>query len=102
MDANELREALAALLEKLEGSEPSAQSGTTVTITDCVEKNDVTLDLESIIAGTVIMVGVGEYMSLTDESWIKYDGEKISSKTLASRIRSAQNGGVAVVRAHRG
>lgn len=102
MDANELREALAALLEKLEDNEPSTQSGTTVTITDCVEKNDVTLDLESIIAGTVIVVGVGEYMSLTDESWIKYDGEKISSKTLASRIRSAQNGGVGVVRAHRG
>ena len=102
MDTNELREALAGLLEKLEDSEPSTQSGTTVTITDCVERNDVTLELESVIAGTLIMVGLGEYMSLTDGSWIKYDGEKISSETLALRIRSSQNGGIGVVRAHRG
>ena len=101
MDTNELREALAALLEKLGGDESPAQSGTRVTITDH-DGCDATLDLACVTSGTLVTLGVGEYMNLTDGSWIKYDGEKVSSEAFASRIRDMQNGGGTVVCVHRG
>lgn len=101
MDTNELREALTALLEKLGGDESPAQSGTRVTITD-YDGRDAILDLACVTAGTLVTLGVGEYMNLMDDSWIKYDGEKVSSEALASRIRDMQNGGGAVVLIHRG
>ena len=101
MDANELREALIAILDKLEDSEPSTQSETTVTITDH-DGRDATLDLARATPGTLVMLGVGEYMNLMDDSWIKYDGEKVSSEALASGIRGMQNNGETVVCVHRG
>ena len=102
MDTNELREALTALLEKLDGDESPAQSDTKVTITDH-DGRDITLDLACITAGTLVTLGVGEYLNLMDDSWIKYDGEKVSSEVLASRIRDMQNNDDGtVVLVHRG
>lgn len=101
MDTNELREALTALLEKLGDDETSSRSDAKVTITDSDGRN-VTLDLACVTAGTLVMLGVGEYMNLMDDSWIKYDGEKVSSEDLASRIRNMQNGGGVVACVHRG
>lgn len=101
MDTNEVREALAALLEKLGGDESPAQSGTRVTITDH-DGCDATLDLACVTSGTLVTLGVGEYMNLMDGSWIKYDGEKVSSEALASRIRETQDDGLPVTLIHMG
>lgn len=101
MNTNEVREVLIALLEKLGGDESPAQSGTKVTVTDH-DGRDVTLDLACVTSGTLVMLDVGEYMNLMDGSWIKFDGEKVSSEALASRIRDLQNGGGTVVCVHRG
>lgn len=101
MDTNEVREALTALLEKLGGNESPAQSGTKVTVRNH-DGRDATLDLACVTAGTLVTLGVGEYMNLMDDSWIKYDGEKVSSEALASRIRDMQNGGGIVACVHRG
>lgn len=101
MDTNELREALTAFLEKLGNNETSAQSDTVVTIKD-YDGNNVTLDLAGATAGTLVVVGLGEHMCLMDDSWIKYDGEKVSSEELASRIRDMQNGARATILVHRG
>lgn len=101
MDTNEIREALTALLEKLGDNESPAPVGTTVTLTD-PDGSDVTLDLESAGAGTLIVLGLGEYMKIIGGSWIKYDEEKLSPEALASRIRDMQNGGRATILVHRG
>jgi hypothetical protein len=99
VDTNEVREALTALLEKLGGNESPAQSGTKVTVTDR-DGRDVTLDLACVTAGTLVTLGVGEYMNLMDDSWIKYDGEKVSSEALASRIREAQKDDLSTILVH--
>lgn len=101
MDTNDIREALTALLEKLGGDESSAPVDTMVTLTDPDGRN-VPLDLALATSGTLVVVGLGEHMCLMDDSWIKYDGEKVSSEELASRIRDMQNGGRATILVHRG
>lgn len=101
MNTNELREALVALLEKLGDNETSSRSDTEVTITE-PDGRDVSLNLAVATSGTLVTVGAGEYMLLMDDSWIKYDGEKVSSEELASRIRDMQNVGRTVVCVHRG
>jgi len=92
MNTSELREALAAILEKLDDGEPQSESGTVVTIEDLDEtKRDV--DLWAIVAGTLVKVCSAEYMKIMGEGWVKYTGDTISSEELADKVRAAQRCG---------
>jgi hypothetical protein len=87
MDISELREALTAILEKLDSGSSQSESETVVTFenADGAKEN---LDLWTLTAGALVKVCGAEYMKILPGEWVKYTGEKLSSEELANRARN--------------
>lgn len=108
MPTNEMREfitgLIASLTEKLDDlGAPEARAPLTNEVTLLTpEENEKRFDLGSAPLGTVVQIGVAEYMFLVGENWIKYTGEKFSTEEFAELIRDEQREGADVRLVHVG
>lgn len=89
MDARELRQAFAEVLEKLDSGELRITPSTQVTLEN-IAGESVSINLRNVAFGTLIQVYNVEYMKVANGTWVKYDGLVWSSENLAEAIREEQ------------
>jgi hypothetical protein len=89
MDARELRQAFAEVLEKLDSGELRITPSTQVTLEN-IAGESVSINLRNVAFGTLIQVYNAEYMKVANGTWVKYDGLVWSSENLAEAIREEQ------------
>jgi len=108
MPTNEMRDfitgLIASLMENLGDLDaPEAPAPLTNKVTLLVpEGGEKPFDLDMASLGTVVRIGVAEYMFLVGENWIKYTGDKYSTEAFAELIRDEQAEGADVRLVHVG
>lgn len=108
MPTNEMREfitgLIASLMEKLDDLDaPEAPAPLTNKVTLLMpEGGEKPFNLDTAPLGTVVRIGIAEYMFLVGENWIKYTGDKYSTEDFAELIRDEQEEGVDVRLVHVG
>jgi hypothetical protein len=108
MPTSEMREfitgLIASLTEKLDDFDaPEAQAPLTNEVTLLVpEGGEKRFNLATAPLGTVVRIGLAEYMFLVGENWIRYTGEKYSTEDFAELIRDEQKEGADVRLVHVG
>jgi hypothetical protein len=108
MPISEMREfitgLIASLTEKLDDLDaPEARAPLTNEVTLLMpEGGEKRFNLDMAPLGTVVQIGVAEYMFLVGENWIRYTGEKFSTEDFAELIRDEQKEGADVRLVHVG
>ena len=108
MPTSEMREfitgLIASLTEKLGDLDaPEARAPLTNEVTLLVpEGGEKRFNLATVSLGTVVRIGLAEYMFLVGETWIRYTGEKFSTEDFAELIRDEQREGADVRLVHVG
>ena len=108
MPTNEMRDfitgLIASLTEKLDNLDtPEAPTPPANKVTLLVpEGGEKPFNLDTAPLGTVVRIGIAEYMFLVGENWIKYTGDKYSTEAFAELIRDEQAEGVDVRLVHVG
>lgn len=72
------------------GANDKVNSGSEV-IVDSIDGSSRTVDLDSVLSGTVILINHEEYMKILNGTWVRYTGSTISSENLTLQIRKAQS-----------
>lgn len=108
MPTNEMLEfitgLIASLTEKLGDLDaPEAPTPPANKVTLLVpEGGEKPFNLDVAPLGTVVRIGVAEYMFFVGEKWIKYTGEEYSTEDFAELIRDEQEEGADVYLVHVG